>query len=374
MLSHLKLRNFRNYRTTDLDFPRGWTLILGANGQGKSNLLEAIWYLAILRSFRTRLVETLCHWEADTFSIHGRIESPAPDGRTAAVDLCVTHGQQRRLLIDQRPVSMASEFIHQFPCQILVPEDLLLVKGSARDRRRCLDILISQLDPPYVEHLQKWGTALKSRNAILRDADKYGAALQAYDAAIARHGAYVTTRRRAGVERLAACLAATSPRLISGTEPLTLRFVSGLGRPEPAAQTESEVETALRESLARGYAKDRAEGRTRWGPHRDDFAVGRGDRLLAEFGSEGEARIACLALRLASLELIRQDAARSGEIVVLVDDVVGELDADRRRTFFQMIAPGDQVILAATTRFPELQDRLAATWSVTAGVLCPLHG
>ncbi|MBN2451448.1 MAG: DNA replication and repair protein RecF [Lentisphaeria bacterium] len=367
-LSRLELRNFRNVIQEDISFFPGINLFLGANGQGKTNLLEAVCYLAFLRSFRTHGWRELRRRGSDTMQLHGRFTHPDPAFR---FELGVSQAERRSLVVNATPVDRASEFIHRFLCVPLVPEDRSIIKGAAAERRRFLDIAASQVHSAHVLHLQRYREALRQRNALLRQwTDAAARVCAAYDAVLVRSGAQVEWCRRSYVGELAAALAETSVRIGGpSSAPCSIEYCCpGVPREQPRQEVDA-LETILERALARSADRDRREGHTCVGPHRAELVVSMGGCLLSSYGSEGECRRAALALRLSCLKVLQDRRTTGRETVVLVDDVVGELDRTRRGLFFEAVLGADQVLVAATDTPVELRDVAAHVYSVESGTV-----
>ncbi len=368
MLSRLQVWDFRNLRHLDMAPGEGVTVLIGDNGQGKSNVLEAICYLGWLRSFRTQGMAELKHWDASTFTLRAELGTGDPLQR---LTLAVSQGEKRYLQVNGAPVERASDFINRFLCIPLVPEDLEMVKGTAAIRRRFLDTTISQRWPSYLGELQRYREAVSSRNLALRSPQQYPpTVLNAYEELVVRHGARLEWLRRKHVADLGEVLRNLSLQLLGhDRRSLALAYTCpGLGKEAPV-DAEEALAAGLSEALWRNRERDGRDGHTSVGPHRADMAITLGGRALATSGSEGECRLACLALRLASLSMARQETTRSRTVVALVDDVIGELDAARRGAFFAVVRDADQVIVTATATPPELKGMVAATYRVQEGVV-----
>jgi len=364
----LRLQQFRNYTSLEAEFTPGLNLIVGANGQGKTNLLESVCYLALLRSFRSRQINSLRQWGADSFSVFGRIDHPGG----GAINLAVTYGERRQLRAGGQPVEKASEFINRFLCVPFVPEDIELAKGAAGVRRRFLDIVLSQTEPLYLHHLQRYTAALRSRNIVLREPAKYASSsLSAYDTLLVRHGGAIVASRRSFATELDASLESISRDLLGGVRLSVKLSCNVLGSTGADVLDPNALEGAFEEALGRSLERDRDEGCTRCGPHRDDLILSLDGRALGLFGSEGQCRLASLALRLASLAGIRRTSGNGRAVILLVDDVVGELDARGRGAFFDAFQQGDQTFVAATSAPPELSGRIAGSYRVESGRLAP---
>jgi DNA replication and repair protein RecF len=369
-LSRLQVWDFRNLRYVDMTPGRGITVLLGNNGQGKSNVLEALCYLGWLRSFRTQGIVELKRWGADCFTIRGEVADPDPLQR---LTLAVSQGIKRYLHVDGTPVERASDFINRFLCIPLVPEDLEIVKGTATVRRRFLDSTICQRWPAYLTELQRYRAAVGARNQILRTPQRYPPnVLNAYEELIVRHGGRLECLRRQHVDDLCQALGELSVSLMGPTRPVFAVSYTCPGIQKAVAGDSAEgLSSLLGEALQRNRERDHREGHTSVGPHRADLAITLAGHALVTCGSEGECRLACLALRLASLSMARESARTGKTVVALVDDVIGELDAARRGAFFDVVRQADQVIVTATAIPAELAGLTAAIYRVQEGVVSP---
>jgi DNA replication and repair protein RecF len=352
-LTRLQLHNFRNYERLELSLSRGVTVFQGDNGQGKTNILEAVYYLAVLRSFRTSRISDLVRTGCDGF--HARIVlNSAMDSE---VSVSATYAQARRLFIDECSTG-SREFINQFNCVSLVPEDIELTKGSPAVRRRYLNILLSQLFPDYLDSLIRYTKVLKNRNAMLRNADRYGqAAITAYDSMFAEHGAKLMRLRHRVVDDLNGLLAALLPRLNVDETGLTMKYKPAVSsavfeKDDPEEQRKTMI-NVLNENLGR----DMDQGQTRYGPHRDELGLLIGGNPLDAFGSEGQCRLAALAMKLVAANLLAKEMNQEKTLVLLVDDVFGELDSDRKKGFFDTVANAGQVLLTCTEAPAEILRR-----------------
>lgn len=346
MLSRLTITRFRNFDQAEVTFSPGFNCLIGRNGQGKTNLLEAVYYLSLLRSFRTSEINDLRQWKSAVFSLRATVvNSPGLE-----TELFVGYGTERRLKINETPIYRASEFINQFLCVSFIPDDLRLVQGAPQLRRRFLDIAASQASPEYLRHLQVYQEGLHSRNVMLRNQQKYPRAMiTAYDKSIAREGAFLEYSRRDFVRQLNYILAEQSPVLLQDDRSISLKYLSRLSGTLLQENTGSkeELEQLFLDTLTENYQRDCVQGFTTSGPHRADFSCLLGNVSMQRYSSQGECRLASLALRLACLRLLAQKKG-SSQITLLIDDVIGELDSQRRTAFFQMISGLGQCLFACT--------------------------
>lgn len=368
MLAHLRLFNFRNYDRCDIDFSPGINFLLGENGQGKTNVLEAVYYLALLRSFRTSQVNNLRQWQKDVFHLSAECRKNTGE----KIHLSVSYGSERRLAVNGVAIQRASDFINHFICATFIPEDLEIIKGPAFLRRRFLDIAISQLSPAYLRALQNYSEALKNRNIMLKQPGKYPlSTLTAYDYIIVKQGVAIEQSRRNLTEKLNQALLQQSELFFQKKKILSLKFLTGIGTLLKDAGDGSEELSALyHDTLQKTLDRDCREGNTRYGPHRSELHCLVDNNSLAFFGSEGECRVAALALRFACLDVLQQELGRE-DVTLIVDDVLGELDQERRAAFFQQLNLAGQVIIAGTAVPAEIKSE-SKVFSVAAGQCQPV--
>ncbi len=375
ILHQLRLRGFRNYSRLDSSYRPGVNLLVGGNGQGKTNLLEAIYFLSLLRSFRTSRIGDLCGWGRGSFFVGGRIGKA--DGSGTKAGLAVGVGKVRRMRVDGRQIHRASEFIDHFHCVALVPEDIRLIRGPAAERRRFLDILLSQGDRRYLRVLGEYKRLIKYRNTMLRNSRRFGlSAIAAFDEQLLSTGTALIRARVRLMERLKIWVVAEWAGLSEGAGgELSVEYKSmlckGTGCGDDGDDGGMLMET-FRRMLADTIEQDLKEGWTRVGPHRDDILISLNGRKLSAFGSEGQCRRAAIALRLASICFLAGNG--SDEVVVLVDDVLGELDRERRIRFVHRLSACAQVLLALTEVPHWLDKGLAVGYRVEDGVLSPMTG
>jgi len=364
MLTNLKLLHFRNYDRCDWNLEPGLNLLVGPNGQGKTNLLEAVYYLALLRSFRTNQISNLKQWQRDGFYLEGNCRQK--DGST--LKLAVSYGTERKLSVNGIPVHKTSEFITRFICSTFIPEDLEIVKGGAVLRRRFLDIALSQLSGTYLRDLQQYSTALRSRNVMLKQPTKYPrSTVTAYDVMLVEKGVLIEQARKEFIDKLNLALLEQSQLFFGERKVLSVKYVSGITAPIKLSPMIGDDEREIyREILQRNYERDCRDGCTRYGPHRSEMNCLLSGNHLASFGSEGECRIAALALRFACLKIMQLELDQQ-DVTLIVDDVLGELDQHHRSIFLQQLEQSGQVIIACTEVPTELTAPNKKIFKVTGG-------
>lgn len=356
LLSRLSVRRFRTYGELDLELPDGVLLFEGGNASGKTTLLEAVYYLATLRSFRTRRIQNLVRWGADEAFVGGRLEGLAPRV------LRVAFGQGRRSAgIDGRTVARYSDYYGIFQCVVFTPEDRELVAGGAAGRRTFVDMLLSEIEPGYLAALQDYGVALRSRNAMLRQDSHDISQLMSFERSLTISGTRIVNAR-ARIARRVASLASEHYSGIAGTaERMTVSYRPSIPGTEAGAD-------AFRAGLDNAREKDSFLRTTTVGPHRDEFEVRIDGHAAGEFASQGQMRSIVLGLRLAEADLVRE---RFEEPVLLVDDVLGQLDESRRREFLRRLGSKAQVWVTSTGRAPLADDVVAARFQVADGTVRP---
>ena len=374
-LARLSLRDYRNFAETALEFPPQGVAIVGDNGQGKTNLLEAIYYLEIFRSFRGAPDEQLVRFGGDVFRVEGTLRGPDERERTIAAAFERRRKKKKVTLGGAEPERLG-DALGQVGAVIFSPSDVELVAGGPGGRRRFLDIVLSLAEPGYLAALQRYRQALAQRNTLLRQ----GAApalVTAFDDALVASGARVAAARARWVADRAASFAEHYAR-VAGAQPGFVAFVPSIAAMEGGAPPPSEAAAAFREQLARVAEREAARGMTMVGPHRDDlrFTTQAADGSIVDlrtFGSGGQQRTAAIALRMVEAETIRETRGR--ESVILLDDVFAELDPGRSRRIIEWIdaADGGQVILTAPKESDvQVHGGSLPRWTIRAGVVTPL--
>lgn len=344
-LARLELRDFRSYPQLALDFRPRTNVLVGPNGQGKTNVLEAIFYLATARSHRGARDAELLRWGAERFHLSARVVREPID---VLLEIGWSREGRKQLRVGGKAETKLSNLIGRLNAVMFAPEDLSLLKGSPAVRRRFLDVELSQVSPAYFHHLQEYQRALAQRNAILKNeapSPSVRALLEVFDDTLIAHGSQVAGRRFAAVAGLADRARAFHARLSDGREVLAVRYVSSLdpGDEPPDA-----------EALARAFARRLAETRrdeeyrrtTLVGPHRDDLEVSIDGRDARVYASQGQQRSAVLALKLAELSQLRDAVGQ--EPVLLLDDVSSELDSRRRHLLLEAVARNAQTFITTT--------------------------
>jgi DNA replication and repair protein RecF len=332
----LAMRNFRSYAAADVELGPGVTVLSGRNGAGKTNLLDALYFGCTGRSARTTNERELVRFGESVVRVE--VSTEAPDGRHE-LSVGFTPGEPKRMSADGGRVERLLDVPGRPLVSVFLPDRLELVKGTPALRRAHMDQLVAALWPARVATRRAYAQALAQRNALLARTGRSGAtssSLSAWDRELARHGISLMADRRAAVGAVVEHFAARAEELGLDGEPAVAY------RPRSKAGDAD----ALAAELAERHAQDLERGFTGHGPHRDDLLLTREGRELRTYGSQGQQRLGLLALLLAEREAIA--ATREATPVMLLDDVMSELDRDRRARLVGLLRGRGQSVITTT--------------------------
>jgi DNA replication and repair protein RecF len=345
----LRLRQFRNFPDLELAFPPAGAAVIGPNGSGKTNLLEALYYLEIFSSFRGAPDGQLVRFGEEGFHVRGRFDTP--DGETLEVAAGYEPGRRvKRVKVNGAEPERLGDGLGRIGMVVFSPSDVTLISGPPSERRRFLDIVLSLNVPGYLAAVQKYRQTLKQRNALLKDAAS-PAALEPWTMALADAGGAVMRARSRWVAERAPGFAERYRR-IGGDVAARMSYRASTTddeTPGPDAPGEAFAD-ALRGALDRLRERERERGVTLRGPHRDDLGFVRDDdrsgRDLRDFGSGGQQRTAAVSLRLVEAATIRDSRRRPP--MVLLDDIFAELDPGRSERVLELLEdePGQAILTA----------------------------
>ncbi len=356
-MTSLRLRDFRGYQQVLLTPPEGVTMLVGENGAGKTNLLEAVHLCCVGRSHRTSQDKEMIRKGQETAAVQLTVEKN--DGRhEVGVRLFENARKRKVVFVNGKTASRLGELMGHATCVIFSPEDLALVKEGPQTRRKFLDMLLSQQQKAYFYALQTYANALKQRNCLLKQGDLRQ--LQAWDDQLALSAAPVVRLRRAACEQLRE-KAQTHYLYIGGRDEEIFSMVYR----GPLAESSNIGEDMLK-GLRETREEDIRRQTTSFGPHRDEIELTLSGELLKSFGSQGQMRTAALSMKLAAFDLLE---ANQGEPpLLLLDDVLSELDPDRRRRLIARIGRA-QALLTCTDPSDYIGARPACVLRVQNGTI-----
>ncbi len=380
-LTHLSLHNFRNYVRLDLDLPEGVAVLVGGNAQGKTNLLEAVYYLATSRSPHASADREIVSWlipEDEPLPYTRLVGQVTRDAGGVTIEITLTQqgndtGRHRKEIRLNGVTKRAMDLLGKLNVVLFLPEDISLVSGSPGGRRRYLDVTLCQIDPAYCRSLSRYNKIVSQRNALLRDLRERGgdpAQLNFWDERLVEHGAYLVARRHRALRSLDELARAVHAEVTDGLEGLRLRYDPSVELEEGSAV--DAVREAFQSQLRALRRREIPAGVTLVGPHRDDFGFLINDVDTGVYGSRGQQRTAALALKLAEVGLMRRETGE--QPVLLLDDVLSELDAQRRRFLLRWLASADgpEQAIVTTTDLHVLPEAFLARgqlWRVELGRL-----
>jgi DNA replication and repair protein RecF len=400
-LAHLSITNFRNYVRSELDFPSPVTIVQGANAQGKTNLLEAVFYLATGQSPRARSDRELINWlaneELPPFArLEGRIAG-SDVVREVSIALVNASDRLQKEIRINGVKRRTLDLVGQMKVVLFMPEDIDLIAGSPKARRGYLDTALAQMDRQYARSLVEYNRVLVQRNSLLRqlrDRPSGTHQLEFWDQRLIEEGGQLTASRLSTVAQLDELVQEIHALLTGGEERLRLIYRCSLPLHGPegllqyrqlplsGAETDgagideaipgsADVSSVFRDQLEKRQREEIDRGMTLLGPHRDDlrFLVGGVD--MCTYGSRGQQRTIAISLKLAEMELVRFRTQE--EPILLLDDVMSELDEDRRGYLLDSVHGDQQVIITTTDLDPFAAAFLdeAAVWRVQDGRIVP---
>ncbi|HWY30650.1 MAG TPA: DNA replication/repair protein RecF [Candidatus Acidoferrum sp.] len=353
-LAHLRLRDFRNYARLDMDFSPGFHLLLGDNAQGKTNILEAIYLMATLRSFRGVGGAQMVRHGAKGYFAGGNVT-----GRDDHEIKIYWSARERKLALDGQPVKRLTDYFGVLRTVVFCTEDLQLIKGAARSRRRFLDLLLAQTNSGYLPLLQRYMHTVRARNALLKSRSVDETALGSFSAELVKLGNDLIRARRELIPKFSPLARLAYRRIANDAEELRIEY-------QPSVKNDFAVE------LAQSRNRERTYRSTLVGPHRDDLQLLQNEQSAALYGSEGQKRTLAIALKMAQAEFLA--GIHGSPPVLLIDDVMGELDVKRRSGLLPLLElarkSSGQVFMTCTEEnWPSELGKELQRWEVKKGGL-----
>jgi DNA replication and repair protein RecF len=353
-LEKLSVLNFKNYTDSSLEFNSRVNLLVGLNGSGKTNLLDAIHYLSLTKSAFTSTDNQCIKTGENSFIIRG---SFIKDDRAYELLASIQPTSKKIFRENQLDYERLSAHIGKYPVVMIAPDDSDLVREASEVRRKFFDSLISQLDPHYLEALIQYVNALKQRNSLLKLFNDSGRpdflALESYDRILIHYGTFLYNKREEFIRQFTSPFQRYYQKLVDGKEVASIRYVSGLS------------ENSFAEGLQKNQQRDLLLQRTNFGVHRDDFALTLDGEDLKKFGSQGQQKSFVIALKLAQFEVL--EAVKGFKPILLLDDIFDKLDDQRIERLLEIINGGfGQLFItdARPDRTSELLERVGVDGSV----------
>jgi len=341
-IENLKLHNFRNLKNQEVSFEPGINLIVGKNGQGKTNLIEAIDFLGTSRSFRTSIVKELINWQEESLSVFASIHQSSGEVK---LGISLEKGRKKAYL-NGESIGRFQDYLGQLVCVSFSPSDIGLIKEGPQTRRKFIDRHIVDLKPSFIGELLNYNKALKNKNNLLKNGMTRSADLDPWDYILAETGSRIRIERRKFLSMLEIIADKFYQNLSQTDGLLTLvageeRSIAGAGKPE-------EEKERLYQQLQESRPQQIRQRQTIVGPHRDNIFIYLGNHDSRVFASQGQSRSLVLCLKLGVIQLLEDKTSDSP--VILLDDVDSELDAGRRRAFFSSaLQEKDRQVFITTT-------------------------
>lgn len=384
-IKHLSLASFRNYKNAEIALQPGVNLLVGPNGQGKTNLVEAIRYLSTLSSHRVAGYLPLIKQDEPQAAVRAMASH---EDRDILVELELNRDSANKARVNKSPVPRVRDILGIVNSVTFAPEDLDIVKRDPTNRRAFIDELVIQVWPRFAGVYSDYDRVLKQRNTLLKTARQTGAkgsalsTLDAWDQSLVSYGSEIIAARVDLVERLrphlfeayqSIAIANNEPRILVKSSLLGTAIPSGWGDDDDSEDLEyiqtadrTEIEALYSAKLATVRAKELERGITLVGPHRDDLVLMLGTLPAKGYASHGESWSYALALRLASIALLRAET-RTGDPILILDDVFAELDAGRRARLAGMVAGNEQVLITAAVAEDVPEELIATVFHVKHG-------
>ncbi|MDZ7291025.1 MAG: DNA replication/repair protein RecF [candidate division KSB1 bacterium] len=366
IIRKLRLLGFRNYAQLELTFSATTNFIYGPNAQGKSNLLEAIYFLSVTRGFRAVADQELMKFDAGSFEVTGEYVDERQTNHLLTI--CYHKDNGKQISLDGKRVNSHAALVGKFPIVLFSPESHRITAGPPAERRRFLDVLLSQGSSGYLADLQEYNRIVRQRNALLMQYQKAGAnttdrMLAAWDESLALYGCKIIQARYRFVQDNAEFLNQAYKQISASSDSLQIAYRSQFEA--LAGEPEKITPARFQECLGAHRRHERQRAQTLVGPHRDDVDMSINGANLRKYGSRGEHKSTLMALKMMEAEYLKRRLKTAP--IILLDDLISELDETRIRQCVQFFAGRGQLFLSAVAQvvYPVLQD--AAKFRVESG-------
>lgn len=355
-INALKLINFRNYESMELEFKKKKTVIVGGNAQGKTNLVESIYFLALLDSPRASSDSEYVRWGAENAFIGASISRA--DNFNTELSIAINPGKQKILKVNKVKKNSYNEFLGKLVVVSFSIDDLLLLRGAPKDRRNWIDTAICQLYPQYYTRIQTYNKIKQQKMALLKTFNGYSTnlssvqknMLESWNEQIAVAGSNIIYLREKFLKEIFSLAQLKNKQISGGKDTLTFKYESTLGYKFNCDSDElphvEEIKTMYISKIKEKTGEEIQKGHVLVGPHRDDINFFIENKEADIFASQGQQRTIVLSLKLSELELLKN--ALKEEPVLILDDVLAELDVSRQRFLFESISIDNQTIITTT--------------------------
>lgn len=356
-LQHIHLRHYRNYEEQQWNLNRGVNVLLGANGQGKTNLLEAIYYMSVGNNFRGNKDLELIQWDASYFRLIGQMKRADSD-RIYELEIYLDQQKNKQLKINGVKYKTMSELHNYLRVILFSPDDLKIAKGSPAERRRYLDMGLSQLQKSYHRLIRDYERIVQQRNNLLKELQyrqQNKGQLEVWNSYLVEYGSQIIYQRLQYLKKLVPMARRVQQALTEEQERFTVTYHCSMGA--IGDFTVDEIKKLFARIVTQRQGEEIVRGTTLWGPHRDDLIFYLNGMDLKRYGSQGQQRTGILSLKLAELQVFYQ---YHGEYpILLLDDVMSELDDRRRHFLLQMVQKNKIQTIITGANIELLTDEIA---------------
>ncbi|MCX7843329.1 MAG: DNA replication/repair protein RecF [Clostridia bacterium] len=362
-IRNIKLYNFRNYKALDEKFFSGFNIIYGHNGQGKTNILEAVFLCASGRSHRTKKDRELVLIGQNNYYIKINFDRRKANSE---IEISYSNEEKRKIKVNGNTIKKIAEMIGILNVVIFSPEDLLVIKEGPSERRRFFDITLSQIKPSYFYNLQQYSKILIQRNNLLKEIQNNISledTLEVWNNQLVKTGSAIMAERKKFIDKLSEYAGKYHARLTDGNEELTLKYSSSISTDYYDIGS---IEKAFYKKIVNLEKIEKIKGMTLFGPQRDDYEIYINEKNVKTYGSQGQQRTAVLSVKLAEIDIMKE---QSGEYpILLLDDVMSELDVKRREYLMKNLNE-IQTFITCTEKemFEEMKELKAVYYNVDNG-------
>ena len=349
-IKKIKINNFRNYKNQEINLEKNINIFYGENAQGKTNIIEAIFLSSMGKSFRAKKDKEMIMLGEENSNIELEYEKTDRDGK-----IKIELGNKKIVYINGIKIKKLSELLGKINVVIFTPDDINILKGGPQNRRRFLDIMISQLRPNYMYNLNLYLKTLEQRNNYLRqikEENKNENMLDIWDEELANYAINIYNYRKEFIEKIKNKIKKTHGEITNNKEEIKIEYLS-----------ECISKEKYLDLLKQRRKLDIIKGYTTKGIHRDDFIIYINDKELSTYGSQGQHRTAILSLKLAELNIVKDEIGESP--ILLLDDFMSELDEKRRKNFLEKIEDV-QVIITCTEKI-DIENKKVLVYNVKSG-------